>query len=744
MRKGHDMKGLAELHYEAEVAVVGGGPAGAIAALTLARAGHDVLLIDKDHFPRDKACGDVVWHTAVAFLESLGLDHVLESAYRIDGVRLFVDWKACETKRWRLQRRTSQACCLPRRHFDNALLIAAQDAGVRIMRATVTELIWRDASVAGVAIRMDGAGGHVRTPHVIAADGATSRLRRQLTNGKRECAPRCVGMRSYVRTERSLERMFNAYVPIPECLPGYGWLFPVSEHLANVGVGYGVPAGIGSLRTLANYFAWFLASLEKRYQCDVGNIELTDRPRGALLGIGFSAERCELGGVLLAGDAARTCDPLIGEGIDGAMRSGHAAALALHRRIKGKGRGRDVGRAIGRSNPRLEQNSSMSARVAYRLLREHEQEGYASLADRGKRAPVLAGILAMIVADVGGPELCRTPAGALLKPPNLRKWLRDVDELVRDRTRTDFGVVQEMLLRDMCGGLGPIGAVVVAGSHVACGAQVSEEASEGAFAVELLRTVPKWLGRMVPLSGTSAAKTNNQLATMGGEFGLAHACLAASRLGPMYCTLLADAITASGEAVALRARDLFNVQSEARQYLLRASLQSGVALALAARMGALLAGADAEAVEALAWVGENLGIAVQACEDILALMREDPVTGRLPRRILEEGEFTLPVIYALEDDPGLAGRLVGAKDGAEWDALAGVIRQSAGMARAVAVCEEHAARAREKVIQAFGKECELAVVCDLPMECLEPLTAKRGSVGAKARWSEIGGLEEAA
>src|SRR3954453_12145485 len=57
----------------ADVAVVGGGPAGCAAAISLARAGRDVVLVDKARFPRDKCCGDGLTTGALRQLEALGL-----------------------------------------------------------------------------------------------------------------------------------------------------------------------------------------------------------------------------------------------------------------------------------------------------------------------------------------------------------------------------------------------------------------------------------------------------------------------------------------------------------------------------------------------------------------------------------------------------------------------------------------------------------------------------------------------
>src|SRR4051812_50045637 len=65
-----------------DVSVVGGGPAGAAAAITLARAGRDVVLIDKARFPRDKCCGDGLTAGALRRLEALGLRAGSGAAWR--------------------------------------------------------------------------------------------------------------------------------------------------------------------------------------------------------------------------------------------------------------------------------------------------------------------------------------------------------------------------------------------------------------------------------------------------------------------------------------------------------------------------------------------------------------------------------------------------------------------------------------------------------------------------------------
>src|SRR5918992_4654381 len=74
-------------NWGADVVVVGGGPAGSAAATVLARAGRDVVVVDKARFPRDKTCGDGLTTSALRLLEELGLDPgAVPSWQRVDDV----------------------------------------------------------------------------------------------------------------------------------------------------------------------------------------------------------------------------------------------------------------------------------------------------------------------------------------------------------------------------------------------------------------------------------------------------------------------------------------------------------------------------------------------------------------------------------------------------------------------------------------------------------------------------------
>src|SRR6266542_6069307 len=74
-------------NHRYDVAVVGGGPSGAACAYWLADAGHDVVVVEKKHFPREKTCGDGLTPRAVKQLDDMGLGGTLAYHHRFDGLR---------------------------------------------------------------------------------------------------------------------------------------------------------------------------------------------------------------------------------------------------------------------------------------------------------------------------------------------------------------------------------------------------------------------------------------------------------------------------------------------------------------------------------------------------------------------------------------------------------------------------------------------------------------------------------
>src|SRR5438132_2273308 len=162
----------------ADVAVVGGGPAGSAAAIALARAGRDVVLVDRARFPRDKCCGDGLTTSALRQLEDLGLrpDDVA-SWQGVDDV--WVRSPSGRTARFPLPSGNGTYAAVARRtDLDAALLAVARAAGVKVHDGH--GLVDARRGVDGsVDLDIDGLGP-VRARYAIGADGMWSVLRRAL------------------------------------------------------------------------------------------------------------------------------------------------------------------------------------------------------------------------------------------------------------------------------------------------------------------------------------------------------------------------------------------------------------------------------------------------------------------------------------------------------------------------------------------------------------------------------------
>src|SRR5690349_8094397 len=141
---------------DAEVIVVGAGPAGSTAATYLARAGLDVLLLEKSSFPREKVCGDGLTPRGVKQLIDLGVDTREEAGWLHNkglrvvggGVTLELDWPDLATF-------PPYGVVRPRQDFDEMLARTAQRAGARLLEQTnVTGAVTENGRVVGVTAKV--------------------------------------------------------------------------------------------------------------------------------------------------------------------------------------------------------------------------------------------------------------------------------------------------------------------------------------------------------------------------------------------------------------------------------------------------------------------------------------------------------------------------------------------------------------------------------------------------------------
>ena len=328
-----------------DVVVVGGGPGGATAAAYLAMLGHDVLVLEKEAFPRDKVCGDGLTPRVVQELLDLGLTD--EAHGRVDGwatqqgLRIHGGSTVMELPWPELDDWPSWGATCTRSLFDMTLIEHAVAAGAELWQGiTATEVLWRDDSeqrIAGVRWldRETGATGEVRAAVTIAADGASGKLARQVGLHRRKDRPMAVAARGYWASPRADDDWISSYLNLTnaegELLSGYGWIFPLDDGTLNIGLGL-LDTSPGFRGT--NYrdmLAQWATGLADEWEID------PDANRGRLMTspipMGINRTPLHHRGMLLVGDSGGFVNPFNGEGISYAMEAGKVAADVIDRAI---------------------------------------------------------------------------------------------------------------------------------------------------------------------------------------------------------------------------------------------------------------------------------------------------------------------------------------------------------------------------------------------------------------------------
>jgi menaquinone-9 beta-reductase len=301
-----------------DAVVVGAGPAGAVTALCLARAGARVALVDKRRFPRDKACGDLIGPRGVRLLADLGL--------ALPGARPAGDMIVIAPNGSRALLPAlagvdyaGHALAITRHRFDAVLVEAALAAGAAMVHERVVGLDGNRVHLAG--------GDHLTGDVIVGADGAMSQTAEAAGLVDERRALWGFALRSYVDAPVELPYIVLWEPRRWQLFPGYGWVFPTADGGANVGLGLAVGARRQAARRASEHFREFLR--HAAHEGLLPNGGAGGQRLGGWLKMGAVGTDPARENVLLVGDAAGLINPLQGEGIAQAMASGRAAAAAI-------------------------------------------------------------------------------------------------------------------------------------------------------------------------------------------------------------------------------------------------------------------------------------------------------------------------------------------------------------------------------------------------------------------------------
>ena len=315
-----------------DVIIIGAGPGGSSAAYFLAKKGVDVLLLDRTSFPRDKTCGDGLTPRCVAMLDEVGvLSEVEKVSHRINSARIFSpNGKAVKTTLKPQGKIPDYMLVSPRYLLDNILYRQAVKHGAHFEGDTkVIDIQQRDDGVT-VTAKQQQKEIHFQAKIAIIATGASLSLLKKTGFIETIPAP-IIAARAYYQGVRKISDSFDFHFDGVD-LPGYGWVFPLGEGRANIGLGYmpdGKAEGKRNIKKMLRDFVERPAFHEM-----LSSATPTTEFKSYPIRTDFSTAKTHHKRTILIGEAAGLVNPLTGEGIDYALESGKIAAQHVESWLK--------------------------------------------------------------------------------------------------------------------------------------------------------------------------------------------------------------------------------------------------------------------------------------------------------------------------------------------------------------------------------------------------------------------------
>lgn len=352
-----------------DVVIIGAGPSGSATAFWLAEAGHDVLLIEKKTFPREKTCGDGLTPRSIKQLQDMGLGDALTAHHRFDGLRSRAFGKTLELEWPDHPDFPKYGYVVTRHDLDHLVAQRAEKSGVTVWQNTeALEPIIESGLVRGAHAKRKDTGEMVeaRGRYTVISDGANSRFGRALGTSRDKSYPLGMAIRGYFTSPMHDDKMIESHLDLRDregnVLPGYGWIFPVGDGRINVGVGLLSTFNHWKSVNTTHLMEAFVATAPPEWGISP---ETSCGPAtGGRLPMAFSVQPNAGPTFLVTGDAAGSINPFNGEGIAYAYETGRLAATYLDEALQ-----TNNAMALSQYSAKLQETYGLYYRVARIFVR---------------------------------------------------------------------------------------------------------------------------------------------------------------------------------------------------------------------------------------------------------------------------------------------------------------------------------------------------------------------------------------
>ena len=234
----------------------------------------------------------------------------------------------------------------------------------------------------------------------------------------------------------------------------------------------------------------------------------------------------------------------------------------------------------------------------------------------------------------------------------------------------------------------------------------TDDVLKGACAIELVHAGSLHHDDVIDNATTRRAipsvnvQFSNTIAILSGDYLLSIASMLAATLGTGVSAILAETISQLSIGQIIEQQNLFDSRRTREQYLLAIEGKTASLFASACKIGSMVAGGDSDTIEALHNYGYNIGMAFQIIDDLLDLVSDESVLGKPAGHDVSEGVYTLPVIFAADNDARVKEALGDRLTPTELDEVLVIAREPRFIEQTFSIARDYGLKAAESLAYA--------------------------------------------